>query len=173
MKGLRRKVHLVLVVTVLSLAMMAITAEAAKVRITGTNQMGQTASRSILLIRPMFPSTRCTSFSVPDTCIKSSDPDYVGAKHSVYEQVDRIGGKGSEKGYFVDTLKNGDQVSGDFEATYTMTPKEKGGFELTGNGKGQWNGGTGKFSNAKGSFTFEINVTPKGGHFDWDAAVEY
>jgi len=172
MKGLRKRVQLVLLVAVLSLAMMAITAEAAKVRITGTNQMGQTASRSILYPTDV-PKHEMHQFFRTDNCIKSSDPDYVGAKHSVYEQVDRIGGKGSEKGYFVDTLKNGDQVWGDFEATYTMTPKEKGGFELTGNGKGSWNGGTGKFNNVKGSFTFGINVTPEGGTFDWDAAVEY
>ena len=87
MKELRGKACLVCLVAVLSSAMIAITAQAEKVRITGTNQMGQIASRSILYPTDVPKHEMHQLFRI-DTCLKSSDPNYVGAKHWVYEQVD-------------------------------------------------------------------------------------
>jgi hypothetical protein len=59
-----------------------------------------------------------------------------------------------------------------FEGVATTIKKDGGDFEVAGQGKFTFLGGTGKFKTIKGSGTYTCKFTPKGGQCDWEAEAE-
>ena len=83
----------------------------------------------------------------------SSDEDWNGSTVTTAAQQDLISGSGKVAGYAVRKHKNGDQTYYKYRGEVIATG-EPSSRQITGGGTIEVTGGTGKFSNAKGSGTW-------------------
>ncbi len=97
---------------------------------------------------------------------KTSSPVWGEYWNSAVEQVDNAGADETVKGYGTAHFPNGDVTYSSWEGTDKVTPKEGSAFDMTGQGKFTWLGGTGKH-NIKGSGSYSCKFTQAGGACDW------
>jgi hypothetical protein len=85
--------------------------------------------------------------------ITSSDPDWNNIQILEWEQGDGIPASGSHKGYDIEIHTNGDESYIKYEGTHKMVKEGKEGadWEVAGEGKYVYMGGTGKFKNTGGN----------------------
>jgi len=173
MKRLMPRLVLVVLVAVLCVVLVSLSAEAGeKKKISGTNKLGTVLARSIAF-PDNFPKHEMHQLVRKDTVISCSDPEWVGMELWTYDQNDRMGGKVSDRGYNVYLLKSGEKVFVRFESPLTITAKEGGAWEITGEGSYEYIGGTGKFKDLKGRGTYKAKITPEMGISIWEGEMEY
>jgi len=97
---------------------------------------------------------------------KTSSPKWGEYWNSAVEQVDNVGTDNTVKGYGTAHFPDGDVVYSSWEGTDKVTTKEGGAFDMVGQGKFTWLGGTGKH-NFQGSGTYTCKFTQAGGQCDW------
>jgi hypothetical protein len=85
---------------------------------------------------------------------KSADPNWNNASLTYAATTDLIDGKGTQRGYFLNTRADGDRDWGTFEGRVTTV----NGL-LTVEGTYQETGGTGKFKGITGNGTFKTRMT--------------
>ena len=106
--------------------------------------------------------------------ITSSDSDWNGATLTVYEHLDSFAEGGSYKLYGVFRHKDGDTSYVKYEGTWKVITQDGKFVEATGEGKGQFIGGTGKFKNITGDLLQRTKVTPsEGAVYTIQAEVSY
>lgn len=92
----------------------------------------------------------------------STDPNLIGAEQTVYWQLNlRIGHVGTERGYTVTRSKDGDCFYSTYESTFKVIRKEFPKTERHSSSKHQFIGGTGKYSEMKGSYSCQGIKTEK------------
>jgi hypothetical protein len=92
----------------------------------------------------------------------SSDPNLVGAEQAVYWQMDiAIGHAGTERGFTVTRSKDGDYFYSRYEATFKVDKTKWPKSEIESSSKHQFIGGTGKYSEMKGSYSCQGKKTAK------------
>jgi hypothetical protein len=102
----------------------------------------------------------------------SSNANFGEAWTSAVAQQDNIGTDITERAYGTNHYPNGDLSYFSFEGVATTTKKDGGDFEVAGQGKFTFLGGTGKFKTITVSGTYTCKFTPKGGQCDWEAEAE-
>ncbi len=102
----------------------------------------------------------------------SANPNFGEAWTSAVAQQDNIGTDITERAYGTNHYPNGDMSYFSFEGVAKTTKKDGADFEVAGQGKFTFLGGTGKFKTIKGSGTYTCKFTPKGGQCDWEAEAE-
>jgi hypothetical protein len=85
---------------------------------------------------------------------KSADPNWNNASITYVATTDLVDGKGTQRGYFLNTRADGDRDWGTFEGRVTTV----NGL-LTVEGTYQETGGTGKFKAITGNGTFKTRMT--------------
>lgn len=103
---------------------------------------------------------------------ESANPNFGEAWTSAVVQQDNVGTDITERGYGTSHYPNGDKIYFSFEGVAKTTKKDGGEYEVAGQGKLSFLGGTGKFKTIKGSGTYTCKFIPKGGQCDSDAEVE-
>ena len=102
----------------------------------------------------------------------SSNPNFGEAWTSAVAHQDNIGTDTTERGYATNHYQSGDVNYISFEGVGKTTKKDGGDYEVAGQGKFIWLGGTGKFKTIKGSGTYTCKFTPKGGQCDFEGEAE-
>jgi len=95
--------------------------------------------------------------------VSSANPDFDGGEQIIYGQADQVAGTGSHRGYSVSVQKSGDRVYYKWEGAHKTVIKDGGAWELDYEGKFELTGGTGKFSNIRGSGTYRGSVNAQRG----------
>jgi hypothetical protein len=157
---------LALITATFSLSLPAVAAD----KISGVNKDFQRLSETSVTV-PDKPGHTFKQNTVIWKTI-SSDPRFGEAWTSAVAQQDNIGPETTERAYGTNHYPSGDVSYFSFEGVGKTTKKDGGDFEVAGEGKFTFLGGTGKFKNLKGSGTYTCKFTPKGGQCDWDAEVE-
>jgi hypothetical protein len=111
-------------------------------------------------------------FTRMDT-IASNNADFDGAEQTVYGHLDQIKGTGSEQGYNVSTLKNGDKVWSRFEGTHYFVPKGEANWEIAYYGTFRYIAGTGKYKAIRGGGYYRGVATPNGNSGQFFCEAEY
>jgi hypothetical protein len=102
----------------------------------------------------------------------SNDPEWEGVTTVPTFQTDLVKGSGSAAGYTIRTLKNGDKVYSKFQGTVTRTG-EGDNWKSSGQFSTEIAGGTGKYTNAKGTGAGTFEVGPSGGTINSTSTIEY
>ena len=123
---------------------------------------------------PGDPQNREIVQSVRLDGLTSTDPNFDGIDVHIYEQDDQIAGTGTHRGYTVYLHKNGDKSFDKFEGTHRTITKDGGAWETPFEGRGQFIGGTGKFKDIQGIYTYTGKITPEGGvQYVQEGEVQY
>jgi hypothetical protein len=85
---------------------------------------------------------------------KTSDPNWNNANINYWGITDVIDGKGTQRGYFVNTHTDGDTDCGTFEGKVSTA-----GGQFVVEGTYQYTGGTGRYKGMTGAGTFQTRVT--------------
>ena len=83
--------------------------------------------------------------------VVSSDTEWDGTEAVYFEQTDEVAGSGVVSGYAVLTFKDGDKAFFRIDGAYTGAYKESGAWEGTAEGMYRFLGGTGKYTNIRGT----------------------
>jgi hypothetical protein len=102
----------------------------------------------------------------------STNANFGEAWTSAVAQQDNVGTDVTERGYGTSHYPNGDKSYFSFEGVAKTTKKDGGDFEVAGQGKLSFLGGTSKLKALKGSGAYTCKFTPKGGQCDWEAEAE-
>ena len=119
--------------------------------------------------KPKHELTQNVSFRA----LTSTNPDFNNLEVINYGQSDSIAGSGTHKGYSFYYHKNGDKSFVKFEGTHKTSFKEDKSWETNAEGKLEFVGGTGMFSNIKGGGAYTCYYTAGGGGCKADAEAEY
>ena len=103
----------------------------------------------------------------------SSDPNFNDIEVMVSNSGDTVAGTGTHHGYVVSYLRNGDVIYDRYEGTHRIIAKDGGTWEGVAEGRRQLLGGTGKFKEAKGSYTYTAKFSPAGLSYELNGEVEY
>jgi hypothetical protein len=171
MKRLLSTTGLAGITVVIAVASFSFLAQAEKKKSTGTNKWGPVISQTAAPIGNV-PNHDIIQSIRRDTTT-SSDPDFNDTEALVYDHLDQVAGSGTHKGYGARFFKNGDKAYWKHEGTHKTVVKEDKSWELNGQGKWEWIGGTGKFRNAKGGGTYTCRATAEGGGCNWEGETEY
>jgi hypothetical protein len=101
---------------------------------------------------------------------RTSSPEWGEYWNNGVEQGENVGADTTVKGYGTSHFPNGDVTYFTWEGADKVTPKEGGAFDMAGQGKFTWLGGTGKHD-FKGSGTYSCKYTQAGGACDWQAGM--
>ena len=110
--------------------------------------------------------------TVREETLTSTDADWNNVKALMVDQSDLVAGSGSLKGYMRIIHNNGDESYGTYAGTNKLT-KAGAAWEVAVEGTMQFNGGTGKFKDLKGSGSYKGTSTPTGSTYTWESEVEY
>jgi hypothetical protein len=138
-------------------------------KVTGKNMDAQTLSE----VSAVVPDKPNHSFKQLTLMWKSTspNPDFANFWSSAVEQQDIVGPDTASKGYGTAHYPNGDVSYFSWEGASKLTPKEAGAFEVAGQGKFAWTGGTGTH-NVTGPGTYTCKFTQSGGGCDWQGEAE-
>jgi len=97
-----------------------------------------------------------------DLIMDSTDPNLIGAEQTVYWLRDRVAGHPlNERGIIITRTKDGDCIYAKWESIFKRTKIDMLSVEFESESRVQFIGGTGKFSDIKGSGTCRGKRTPK------------
>jgi hypothetical protein len=105
--------------------------------------------------------------SEAEQCLKAKAPQRVG--NPVRHCNGNNGGDTMTQVYGTAHNANGDLSYFCWEGTSKVTPKEGGAFEITGNGKFNWLGGTGEYQKISGGGTYTCKGNQTGVECPWKA----
>ncbi|MGD0145220.1 MAG: hypothetical protein ABSC92_18880 [Rhizomicrobium sp.] len=100
----------------------------------------------------------------------TSSPQWGEYWNSAVEQGETVGTDDAVKGYGTSHFPDGGVTYFVWEGTSKFTAKDGGGFEVAGQGKFTWLGGTGKHD-VKGPGTYTCKFTQTGGGCDWQTGM--
>ena len=110
---------------------------------------------------------KITQWSRPAIIIEHTDPSLIGSEQTMHGQsnysayMDREA-KGFSRGYTITKSKDGDCFYSKWESTWGVINLEHANWETNEEVKFQIIGGTGKYTNAKGSGSCQSKGNPKG-----------
>lgn len=144
---------------------------AGKVDCSGSQKMKQQLSWQAIEPgdAPGHELVQCTRIDA----ISSSNDDFDGVEQTVYGHLDQIKGTGSEQGYNVSTLKNGDKVWSRFEGTHHFVPKGEANWEIAYFGTFRYIAGTGKYKGIRGGGYYRGVATPSSNSGQFVCEAEY
>lgn len=174
MKRLLIKIGILSVIVTFAVTSFNLSVQAEKKKISGTAKTIRVTSQNNVSLKDVSGHVIYQA-----ACLytqTSSDPDWNDIQILEWEQGDEITGSGSHKGYDIELHKNGDETYIKFEGAHKMI-KQAPDWEVAGEGKLWFIGGTEKFKDIKGGGTYKAKATPLGDSyqitFDWEAEVEY
>ena len=142
-----------------------------KKTITLTYSTGKVTQRLALPVADQ-PGHEISVQTREDLPATSSDPEWEGSTIVIFGHGDLVKGSGTASGYAVRTLKSGDKIYIKYHGTVKRSGEgdnwkssAKVPFEIT--------GGTGKYTNAKGSGTGNSEIGPSGGTVNTTFTIEY
>jgi hypothetical protein len=119
----------------------------------------RTASKTVAIVGDVPNHEISQELSIAD--IKYSNPDFKIKNEWTYIHSDTIDGTGKQTGYYFDTHEDDSTSYGSFQGTIKTTSQADGSWESTWEGTYQYQGGSGKFKNLKGSGKYKGKATSK------------
>jgi len=107
------------------------------------------------------PDRRMNQFVRVDV-LSSKHPEWDGAEQVVYGHSDSVGGSGTNMGYSVTTLKNGEKIWSKWEGVQYLVSKGGDAWELPFQGVFRFIAGTGKYNAIRGGGHYRGMATPAG-----------
>lgn len=156
---------------VCALALCALSSWAAEIDCSGTKKSKAAISREV--IRPDDDSAHEMILAVRTHAISSRSPALDGSELKVYAFHDEYQHTGSQTGYFIYALKDGEKIWARFDSVNSMAGKEDL-WEVTYQGVFRFLGGSGKYAAIRGGGHYQGKVRPVSG-FDetFVCAMEY
>jgi len=118
------------------------------------------------------PDRRMNQFVRVDV-LSSKHPEWDGAEQVVYGHSDTVGGSGTNMGYSVTTLKNGEKIWSKWEGVQYLVSKGAAGYELFFQGVFRFIAGTGRCKAIRGGGHYRGMATPAGLTQDSACEAEY
>ena len=104
---------------------------------------------------------------ITETWPATGNNDLANFSATAVEQDDTVGGDITVRGYGTAHTASGDLAYFSWEGSSRITPKEAGAFDLTGQGKFTWLGGTGKYKSLSGEGTYTCKGSQAGVECPW------
>lgn len=147
------------VMTVASLTVVD-AAQAAKIDCSGTKTSKDVPYREV--INPGDRPDHELVLAIRNHAIASIHPEFDGSTQTAYAMHDEYRSGGTQSGYFLYTLQNGEKIWARFNSV-DVVKSMQGSWEATYQGTFRFIDGTGKYAHIRGGGSYQGKVTPTAG----------